>query len=367
MSVLRPRVLVVGRGSPERGGIATFMHALVTGPLADDVDFDFLNLTGEADMGAGGALSAENIRRTFVDVRTVFVRAADADIVHIHSALAPASTLLRAGVLAAASRLRGARVVIHAHGGRFVSFAEQRSASLLIRMCLAPADRVIAVASAVHVSLGSTAARDRTRMIGNGVDCDRFEVGAVRRDGRPRILFVGHLTERKGVLDLVAASNELIDRGQDHELLLLGGRSDDGSSAYEKVLDILDHTADHVKLLGTVDPDEMPGIYRMADIYCLPSWWEAMPLSVLEAMAAGLPVVATDVGDVSQMLDPQYGMVVPARSVEALTKALESLVTDPVRRRSMGAAARHAAERRFALSDTLDQVLATYRELMVRS
>jgi glycosyltransferase involved in cell wall biosynthesis len=107
----------------------------------------------------------------------------------------------------------------------------------------------------------------------------------------------------------------------------------------------------------------MPQVYAGADVFCLPSWWEAMPLSVLEAMAAGLPVVATDVGDVSRLVTPSCGNVVPARSPRLLADALRPLLQDVEARRRMGAAARDRARSRFSESATADAVGRLYDEL----
>jgi glycosyltransferase involved in cell wall biosynthesis len=108
----------------------------------------------------------------------------------------------------------------------------------------------------------------------------------------------------------------------------------------------------------------MPAEFAAADVFCLPSWWEAMPLSVLEAMATGLPVVATDVGDVGRsVVDGVTGRVVPVRDPEALADALEPLLTDPELRRRMGKAGLERVCEMFSSEVTADRVSAVYEEL----
>ena len=127
-----------------------------------------------------------------------------------------------------------------------------------------------------------------------------------------------------------------------------------------EVRQALDGTA---QLLGVREPAEMPAEYAMADVFCLPSWWEAMPLSVLEAMAAGL-VVASDVGDVSRVVaDGITGCVVPSKDPERLAAALEPLLTDPALRRRMGAAGRARVTDLFSATATAGQVSALYADL----
>jgi glycosyltransferase involved in cell wall biosynthesis len=92
----------------------------------------------------------------------------------------------------------------------------------------------------------------------------------------------------------------------------------------------------------------MPDIYRAADIFCLPSWWEAAPLSLLEAMATGLAVVASRVGDIPKIVeDGVSGLLVPPRDPSSLTEALKELCLDPERRTAMGLQARRTVVERF--------------------
>jgi glycosyltransferase involved in cell wall biosynthesis len=174
------------------------------------------------------------------------------------------------------------------------------------------------------------------------------------------VLYVGLLTPRKGVLDLIEASRLLTAEGVRHELRLLGGTPDEGPEAATPVLEAADGTA---TLLGTRAPQDMPQAYAEADVFCLPSWWEAMPLSVLEAMAAGLPVVATDVGDVSRLVTKECGHVVPAKSPELLAEALRPLLEDVETRRRMGHAARERARSTYSGSAMADAIGALYDEL----
>ncbi|CAN5886947.1 hypothetical protein BH20ACT6_BH20ACT6_25520 [soil metagenome] len=223
-----------------------------------------------------------------------------------------------------------------------------------------PAARVVAVWTVGEQALAAALGRTRVCLIDNGVALDEFGSPA-DHSGPARILYVGLLTARKGVVDLIDASRQLRDEGIEHELLLLGGTPDEGPDAELPVRAAADGRA---RLLGRRPPEQMPAAYAEADIFCLPSWWEAMPLSILEAMASSLPVVATDVGDVSREVeDGTTGFVVPVQSPDQLAAALAKLLTDPDRRSRMGAAGRARAEARFSSVATAHAVGDLYAAL----
>jgi glycosyltransferase involved in cell wall biosynthesis len=352
-------VLMVGKGAPDRGGIPTFLETLLNSRLAEDYDLRFLNVA-HAGTPEGGRATSGNLRRTVLDAWAVWRRAAGCDIVHIHSALAPTVTVLRAALLALAGRARGCAVVVHAHGGNIQFWLTTPLRRSLLRLAMLPAHRVVACWTAGEQALRRVLPASRVMLIDNGVPVDGYPERQGDHDP-PRILYVGLLTPRKGVLDLLAASRLLRERGVAHETWLLGGTPDEGPEAEAEVRRGLDGSE---KLLGTRAPEEMPAEFAAADVFCLPSWWEAMPLSVLEAMAAGLPVVATDVGDVGRSVaDGVTGYVVPVRNPEKLAAALEPLLVDAEQRRRMGAAGRARVVERFSGEVTAANVSALYEEL----
>src|SRR5688572_21570824 len=110
------RVLLVGKGAPDRGGIPSFLNDLRAGELSKQHDLTFLNVAHHGTP-QGGEASIVNVARTLRDAVAVWRSAREQDIVHINSALAPTVTVLRAGLLALAARQRGCAVVVHAHGG----------------------------------------------------------------------------------------------------------------------------------------------------------------------------------------------------------------------------------------------------------
>ncbi len=356
------KVLLVGKGAPDRGGIPSFLVTLLTSTLARTHELSFLNVA-HTGTPQGGRPTVGNVVRTILDAGSVWKAARGQDIVHIHSAMAPAVTVIRAGILAAAARSRGVGVVIHVHGGNVEFWLTNRWRRILVRLAMAPAQRVVAVWTAGDRALRQVLPAARVRLIDNGVSTGAHEGPRVSHVP-PRVLYVGLLTPRKGVLDLVQASSLLSERGVEHELWLLGGTPDEGPSAEAEVRGALGGRA---RLLGTRAPEDMPAAYAEADVFCLPSWWEAMPMSVLEAMASGLPVVATDVGDVPRLVaDGSTGYVVPPRDPQRLAEALERLLRDPDRARSMGAAGRGVVWDRFSSTLTVAALADLYEELSSR-
>lgn len=355
------RVLLVGRGPPERGGISAYMLGLQNGPLAGEHQMRLLNLTRK-EAPPGGRLTGRNVTRTFTDTFAL-LRAPSADIVHINTALVPTVTLVRAALLVLAGRVRLRKVVLHVHSGKVQLWLTNSVRRSLVKVALAGAHRVVAVSEGAHEALRSSVSPKRLRNIPNGVDVERFGPPEEPHDP-PRILYVGLLTPRKGVIDLFAASRMLHKRGVDHQVVVAGGTPDEGPGAEAEVRAA---APPEIELVGSRPHEDMIDLYRSADVFCLPSWWEAMPLTVLEAMATGLPVVATNVGDISSMLGGgTAGELVPARNPLALANALEKFLTDPGLRRQHGTEGRRRAETAYAIEANAAAVGEIYEDLNPR-
>lgn len=353
------RVLLVGKGAPDRGGISAFLASMMGSGLTTRHEVTFLNLTRD-EVPKSGRLTTGNVTRTLTDAVAVLRASGDADIVHIHTALVPHVTLVRVGLFVLAARARGAQPVVHAHSGKVQRWVTTRPRRLLTRLMLLPAARVVAVSEGGRRALVEATGRP-VRLIENGVAVGP-PPGPRSHDGPPRVFFAGVLTPRKGVVDLLTASTILVERGVAHELILAGGTPDEGADAEAEV-----HAAAEgspARFLGPQPHEAMPALYAGADVFCLPSWWEAMPLSVLEAMAAGLPVVASRVGDIPRAVeDGVSGSIVPAQDPEALADALEPLLRDAALRERMGAAGRARVESSFSMTTTESEIDAVYREI----
>jgi glycosyltransferase involved in cell wall biosynthesis len=316
--------------------------------LAGRYDVELLNLTRQAEYRAG-VLSSSNISRTLADVGRVLRNAGRFDVVHLHSSFVPAVTLIRAGLLLGAARMRGSATVLHIHGGNLPEWADRAWKRLLIRVALATATEVVSVSDGITAALNLPG----THTIYNGVDTNTFAPDLNRSPDEPVIVFAGILTRRKGVVDLVEASHLLLSRGVAHRLVIVGGRPDEGIEEEDLVRAAA--TGPEV-LVGAVPHDQMATYLRDADIFCLPSWFEAMPLSILEALASGLPVVATRVGQIPSIIDDSVGRLVEPQEPTALADALELLLTDHELRKLLSANARTRALREHSLDRTISEI-----------
>jgi glycosyltransferase involved in cell wall biosynthesis len=268
-------------------------------------------------------------------------------------------TIARAGLLAGVARLRRCRVIMHAHGGRLeLWLGRGRGRSLFVRVSLTAVNDVVAVSGGGRAALARALGGRRVHLVDNAVDPSSF-MGERAPVGPPRVLYAGGLTPRKGVLDLLAASMMLRTRGVEHEVVLAGGTPDEGPEAEARVRRAAGDAA--ASLLGSVPHEQMPSVYRSADVFCLPSWWEAMPLSVLEAMAAGLPVVATAVGDLARIVEHGVaGLIVPPRRPDLLADALAELLSDPALGVEMGRAGRERVVRQFSIDGLVASLAGLY-------
>jgi glycosyltransferase involved in cell wall biosynthesis len=198
---------------------------------------------------------------------------------------------------------------------------------------------------------------DRLRYLPNGVDCDRFRPTTESRDDDAFVIgAVGGLRAEKDHATLLTALASMQHRGAVVELV---GDGPERAALAEQAQRLC--IADRVGLVGSL-PDPAAA-YRRFDCFCLPSRTEQMPLSLLEAMASGLPVVGSDVGDVSVMLPESCrGGLVPPGSPERLAAALDAMAKEPARRRREGAANRQRVLECYELRDCLGNYQRHYEQ-----
>jgi glycosyltransferase involved in cell wall biosynthesis len=207
----------------------------------------------------------------------------------------------------------------------------------LDREC-AEADRILVASSfAKHAFVAEGYDPQKIVAIAFGVDTARFNPPiTARRRERFRVLFVGHIGQRKGVSYLLQGYE--LFRRPDSELHLVGSFVPGAAQAYERFSGSFQHTPH-------VPQAELPEIYRAADVFVLPTLTEGMPLVVLEAMACGLPVIATPNGPSDLIEDGTDGFIVPIRDPRAIAEKLQILYQDPELRATVGRRAREKALR----------------------
>jgi glycosyltransferase involved in cell wall biosynthesis len=183
----------------------------------------------------------------------------------------------------------------------------------------------------------------------------------------PRVGVLASLSHRKGHHVLIRALADVVAAVPEAELVVAGALSEtepgylDGLRGTAERLGV----ASNVRFLGYVD--QPARVYPDLRVFCLPSLEDALPLAILEAMAAGLPVVSTTVGGIPEMVeDGHSGLLVPPGDAPALARALITVLQDPARGRRMGAAGAERVHRQFTL-EASHRVMAAHFQAAARS
>lgn len=207
------------------------------------------------------------------------------------------------------------------------------------------------------------------QVIYNPVDLKRFGQLPNRRDARyvlglpddaQILVCVASLDEQKGHRYLFDAMRRVVSIIPKTLLLLVG----DGTLRGKLEQDVSERRiASSVRFLG--QRADIPLILSAGDIFVLPSLWEGLPMSLLEAGAAGLPTVATNVDGIPEVIqDSATGLLVPSAESEALADAIVTLLKDPERRVEMGDQARRRIMDQFSASKIVHDMELIYEELM---
>jgi glycosyltransferase involved in cell wall biosynthesis len=282
------------------------------------------------------------------------------DVMHLN--LAAHGSTVRKLILMWMARAFGVPTLLHIHASKFIPFCESlgpRSRRLLVAS-LRRASRIVVIGHYwrryVVDSLGVP--NERVTVIYNAVP---LASEVPRRPGGSPCLIValGLLGPRKGTPELLDALASPSMRELPWRAVIAGNGEVEVSRKRAQALGL----TDRVNIPGWADAATVANLLAAADIFTLPSHNEGLPVSILEAMGAGLPVVTTPVGAIPELVTPETGILVPAGSASALAAALAGLVRQPELRQRLGRAGRERVEGGFRIDMTAASFASLYRKL----
>jgi len=365
------KILMIGPMPPPEGGMATSLTNILSSDLKGEYEISVLDITGCRTRRSGSVFRGIIYQFRLISMLLRIILVERPAIVHVH--MASFMYFYRRSVDILICKLFGKKVVFHLHGGKFVDFYEKGSLSAKIfkRVVLGVSDRVIALSAKWHGFLSTLTSPEKIVVVPNGVICsdlsrvERAEKQAQERNSRISVLFAGAIGKRKGVFEILAAAARVIENFREITFLFAGPEEFGGEmSRFREMVDSLG-LAGHVKYLGVVTGRDKTDLYLSADIFILPSYAENLPNSVLEAMAAGLPLVVSDVGALPEVVESGVnGFIVRAGDVNAIAERTLRLAGDRELRRSMGRYNLALAEKEYDMSVVAAKISDIYSGLL---
>jgi glycosyltransferase involved in cell wall biosynthesis len=347
------RVLMFGTGLDVKGGV-TSVEKLILNNAPLHLRIDHVATIGQGPAAHNVMLFGKAIQSLIV---SIFRR--DVDVIHIH--FSERGSTLRKSILVFIAALFQQSVILHAHGATYQEFYArlprlvQNSLVALFRKC-----RIIVLSKSwqdfyTHkLSLDSS----RVSVLYNPVD---LPSSMPDRAGRKHLkfIFLGRIGKRggaldiaqsfmsfpkqdKGAFDLINAFAVLAEADRyDVELVLAG--NGDLAAANQLITDL--NLTDKITILDWLSAEERDKLLATADAFILPSYNEGLPMSMLESMAWGLPVIVTPVGGIPEVIiNHQNGLLVEPGVQDQLVKAMQALIRNESLRLSLGTAGRNSVK-----------------------
>jgi glycosyltransferase involved in cell wall biosynthesis len=341
------RALWVSTSTQTRGGIATYVLAFQRTPLWTDWNIRHVATHRDGSKTVKAGSFARGAAKFVVEL----IRFRP-NVVHLHSSAH--ASFVRKAILFWISRLAGVPVILHMHGSDFQEFYDNspRAAKSVIRATLTQASTVVALGDSWAARLSAIAPAARITTIPNAIPPAHQSIQPGPAE-RVHVVFIGRIGERKGTFRLLDAWAQL--DGRSATLSIAGDGEVERARRRIKELRL----EDSVELHGWLSSDAIGGLLDRAHVLVLPSRNEGQPMAVLEAMARGLCVVASDVGGLDEMIGGGCGAIVPPDDVDAIAATLRRVIDDRELRVRHGAAAYARVKERYdvgAVSRRLDEL-----------
>lgn len=282
-------------------------------------------------------------------------------LVHCHAAMK--GSFWRKSAFALIARSTGIPVVFHLHGSEMKTFVHRQPKLVqrLIGWILARQSVVVVLSQSWADYVHSISPEAAVQVLPNYVALPELPLNREPVGNVVRLLFLGLVGTRKGVYDLLPAFRQAATAQGAMELTIGGNGEVEQAQMLAKELGVLDC----VHFAGWVSGDDKFRLLQQADIYVLPSYNEGLPMSILEAMSWGVPVISTRVGGIPELInDGKDGILIEAGDQKALATAISHLASDTRARHAMGLAARNRVVTGYSKEIVLPRLEEIYSQLL---
>jgi len=221
-------------------------------------------------------------------------------ILHIHHA--SRGSFLRKSVLFLIGKILGKKVIMHIHGGGFNKFYSTSKLRPYIRFILERSDAVITLSESWRKYYSTNFRLKRLAVVNNVIEKAALTSDHIS-NGTLRLLFLGHVTDKKGVFDLLEVLASGRNEFRNRVKVTIGGIGE--TERLERTIADNQFNGD-VKFAGWVNGCTKAQLLNDCDVYILPSYSEGLPISILEAMSYGKPVISTEVGGIPEIVKPGF-------------------------------------------------------------
>ena len=354
-----PTVLLVAPSLSVKGGISSFIKNLLNTSLSDK--YNFIIVSSHVD----GPKIFKFIVALYGLLKVKYLlHNTKVDLAYIHGS--DVISCLRKYFFFKIIKSKNIPIIYHFHGGNFIKrflkspiFIKQK-----IKMLFENSEKVLCISKKWKTDLISVIPGSKITVLPNGVQipCTFKSKNFLNKNKRKCIIsFMGLIAHSKGVFDLVNVVKRLTKCGFEIELRI-GGHGD------IKTLNKLKGKNKNILYLGWLNDKEKEILYQKTDIFVLPSYYEGMPMCILEAMSYGIPVIATSVGGIPEVVeDKKTGILVPPGDIKKLTEALKYLVENRDIRQKFGEAARRRVEEMFNIETVAMRLDVLFSEVINKS
>jgi glycosyltransferase involved in cell wall biosynthesis len=353
-------------------GIGTYYQTLLNSSLPERVSLQFIDTSLRRRPGAEtGKWSLSNLVSAVIDC----ARFSKMVLIHrpeiCHIATAAGLSFLKHSLCIAVARLMGSKVLLHPHCSFYFLYQRQRKAwQWYVRKVIGLCQGVV-VLSSEWKGLQEAVPGCQIYYLPNAIDLSSYiDVGQKKIESKSdkaclHVLYLGHIGKEKGSFDLVCAAKTVLEQKHGVDFYLVGHEQVPGDIKQLNVEVADAGLEEFIHIQSAVDSTEKIKLFRLADIFVYPSYHEGMPMAVIEAMACALPIIATQVGGLPDLVcHGLNGFLVPAGQPDQLANAIYQLVANPHVRHSMQTDSFLRAQENFDIEKLVLRLLVIYQALL---